>query len=88
MTTHLDGNALGGALAEIFAVDTTAAHVSCVHCTRSGPLAELALYLGGPGMTARCPGCHEVVLRVARTPDRAYLDLRGTIALSISIPRT
>jgi hypothetical protein len=85
MTTHLDGNALAGALAEIFAVDTTAAQVSCVRCEKSGALAGLELYVAGPGMTARCPGCHEVVLRMARTPDRVYLDLRGTTALQITL---
>jgi hypothetical protein len=84
MTTHLDGNVLAGTLAEIFAVDTTAARVSCVHCDRSGALAELEVYVGGPGMTGRCPGCQEVVLRLAQTSDHVYLDLRGTTALRIS----
>ena len=85
MTTPTDGNALAGVLAEIFAVDTTTALVSCVSCGREGPLAGLTLYAGGPGMTARCPGCHVVVLRIARTPHHAYLDLRGTTTLRITV---
>ena len=39
-----------------------------------------------PGLVARCPGCDEVVLRLVRTPDRAWLDLRGIVALEIPMP--
>ena len=39
-----------------------------------------------PGLVARCPGCEDVVLRLVRGPDRAWLDLRGTVALRIPLP--
>ncbi|MDQ7908582.1 DUF6510 family protein [Phytohabitans sp. ZYX-F-186] len=82
---HLDGNALAGPLREIFAVDVTAATSRCAACGLAGALAALHVYASAnaPGMVARCPACEEVVLRVVRTPDAAWLDLRGTVALRI-----
>src|SRR6266545_4456447 len=68
-----DGNALAGPLREIFAVDVTAAVSQCATCRLAG-------------MVARCPGCDEVVLRLVRTPDAAWLDLRGAINLRIPLP--
>jgi hypothetical protein len=80
---YLDGNALAGPLREIFAVDVTAATERCVGCGRTGAVATLRVYRHAPGLVARCPGCDEVVLRLVRTPDTAWLDLRGTVSLAI-----
>jgi hypothetical protein len=80
---HLDGNALAGPLREIFAVDVTAATSRCVACGETGALATLHVYANAPGLVARCPGCEEVVLRVVRAPDAAWLDLRGAVSLRI-----
>jgi len=46
---------------------------------------QLHLYAAGPGLIARCPGCHDPVLRLVRTPDRLILDLRGTVSLSVPL---
>jgi hypothetical protein len=80
-----DGNALAGALAEVFAVDITAASGTCVGCGRTGPVATLRLYEHAMGSVARCPGCDGVVMRYVRGPDRAWLDLRGVVALEIPL---
>jgi Family of unknown function (DUF6510) len=82
----IDGNALGGPLREVFAVDVTTASGRCVSCGRVGTVATLHVYADAPGMVARCPGCDEVVLRVVRGPDRAWLDLRGLVSLEIPLP--
>ena len=81
-----DGNALAGPLGEIFAADVTAAIVRCVACGRTGAVATLRVYHRAPGLVARCPGCDEVVLRLVRGPDTAWLDLRGTVTLQIALP--
>jgi hypothetical protein len=81
-----DGNALAGPLREIFAVDVTAAVSQCAACRLAGPVATLRVYRHAPGVVARCPGCGEVVLRLARTPDTAWLDLRGSVSLRIPLP--
>jgi hypothetical protein len=80
-----DGNALAGPLREIFSADVTEAVGRCVGCGRSGPVAELRVYSHAPGLVARCPGCDEVVLRLVRGPDAAWLDLRGTVSLRIPL---
>ena len=81
-----DGNALAGPLREIFAVELTGASGRCAACGRLDTMAELRVYLDAPGAVARCPGCDEVVLRLVRGPDRAWLDLRGLVCLEISLP--
>lgn len=83
---YLDGNALAGPLAELFAVDVSAAVGRCAHCGLTGPVAALHVYGQAPGLVARCPGCQEVVLRVVRTPDSAWLDLRGAVSLRFALP--
>ncbi|WP_255950756.1 DUF6510 family protein [Streptomyces odontomachi] len=83
---HEDGNALAGPLAEIFTVDLTSAVGRCAHCGRAEPVARIHLYNRAPGWVGRCPHCGEVRMRLVRTPDAAWLDLRGTVALRISLP--
>jgi Family of unknown function (DUF6510) len=82
----IDGNALGGPLREVFAVDVTTASGRCVSCGRVGAVATLHVYNEAPGLVARCPGCEAVVLRLVRGPDRAWLDLRGLVSLEIPLP--
>lgn len=78
-----DGNALAGPLSELFAVDVVSAEGRCTGCGTTGPVAQLRVYGpgAGPGLVARCPVCGQVVLRVVRGEDSAWLDLRGTESL-------
>jgi hypothetical protein len=80
---YQDGNILAGPLAEVFAVDVTAAFTTCAGCGRAAAVAELRVYANAPGMIARCAGCDDVVVRYVQTPAGAWLDLRGTVALHI-----
>ncbi|MDN3353825.1 DUF6510 family protein [Actinomadura sp. DC4] len=80
-----DGNVLAGPLSEVFAVDLTSATVRCVNCGLGGPVATLRVYTRAPGLVARCSGCEEVVLRLVRTPDETWLDLRGTVSLRVPV---
>jgi hypothetical protein len=82
---YLDGNALAGSLGEVFVAEVTAAHTTCARCGRKARLADLRVFAGGPGMIARCAGCEEVVARVVRTANSMWLDLRGTVALTIPL---
>jgi hypothetical protein len=66
--TVLDGNALAGALSEIFITDATTAIGQCANCLRTGPIAETRVYASAPGLVARCPSCEKVVVRVVRAP--------------------
>ncbi|MFG3697126.1 DUF6510 family protein [Micromonospora sp. NPDC047620] len=84
--SYLDGNMLDGPLRELFAVDLSSASGRCAHCGTLGPLAGLRVYSHAPGLVARCPNCAEVMLRLVRSPDRAWLDLRGATFLQVPMP--
>ena len=86
MSTHIDGNVLGGELGELFTVDITAATGQCASCHRVSVIAQTRVYADAPGVVARCPGCGAVMLRLVRGPGRAWLDLRGVICLQLALP--
>lgn len=81
---YVDGNAVGGLLAEVFAVDVTAAVGRCAGCGRTAVLAETRVYVDAPGTVVRCAGCEAVLLRVVQAPDRTWLDLRGLAVLQVA----
>ncbi|HZG03067.1 MAG TPA: DUF6510 family protein [Streptomyces sp.] len=74
---HRDGNCLAGPLSELLAVEPTTAWWRCPDCGLSGPLAGLHVYGPEPGLTARCPGCARVALRLVRRDDQVWLTLGG-----------
>jgi hypothetical protein len=80
-----DGNALAGPLSEVFAVEVTTAVGRCRGCGTSSRLATLRVYGLEPGLVGRCPGCEEVLVRIARTPNDLWLDLSGISALRIQM---
>lgn len=82
-SSALDGNVLAGVLSEIFAADITSALGQCASCLRTGPLAEVRVYSGA---VARCPACEQVVLRIVRAPERAWLDMRGLRCIEFAVP--
>ena len=82
-TTPLDGNATAGALGELFTFDVTMAVTTCAHCHDTRPIAELRAYVQAPGIVLCCPSCGGVQLRLVRSTDRAWLDLRGIQVLQI-----
>lgn len=83
---YLDGNVLAGALAEIFTTEMTGAVGRCAQCGRTDALATLRVFADAPGLVARCPSCEQVVLRLVRGPDCAWLDLRGATSVRIPMP--
>ena len=82
-TTPLDGNPTAGALGELFTFDVTMAVTTCAHCRDTRPIAELRAYVQAPGIVLCCPSCGGVQLRLVRSTDRAWLDLRGIQVLQI-----
>jgi hypothetical protein len=79
----LDGNAAAGILHEIFALEMTTNPVECASCGREGEMGTLLAFVQAPGIVLRCPGCENIILRVVRTPDSFYLDLRGAVYLQL-----
>jgi hypothetical protein len=83
---EVDGNAIAGDLAEIFAVDLTTAVATCAGCGHPSVVAALRVWGPAAGLVARCPSCDDVILRLVRAPDRAWLDLRGAVTLRLAMP--
>lgn len=80
---HVDGNALGGLLSEVFTVDLTTATTTCAGCGSISPLAVLDVFLDAPGTLGRCRTCGAVQLRFVRNATTTWLDLTGIQALEI-----
>jgi hypothetical protein len=84
--TWTDGNSMGGALHDVFAVDVTAAVGRCASCGNTGPLAEGRVFGPAPGLVLRCPRCGQPLLRLVRAPTRTWLDLRGLQYIELRQP--
>jgi hypothetical protein len=78
MTTdaHVDGNAMGGALTDLFGREMTDAMSCCADCGAVNPLGALLVYDRAPGTVARCPGCGAVELVAVRATLRPAVLLR------------
>ena len=62
--THVDGNAVVGALSIALGVDVSLAELVCDKCGADHAVAEAVVYLRCPGAVIRCPSCSaaEIVL--------------------------
>jgi hypothetical protein len=73
----LDGNAIAGALASFYGTDMTAAEGTCRNCGLPGLIAELPVYVAGPGSVARCPACSGVLLVVTEIREEVRVHADG-----------
>jgi len=73
----LDGNAIGGMLYQVFGGEMTMAQAVCRRCGARAPLAECAVYLGGPGVVVRCRACHNIVMVLVEVHQMVCVDLSG-----------
>jgi hypothetical protein len=73
----LDGNALAGALHEVFETEMTTVTGVCGSCRIPSLIAELRVYARAPGAVARCPHCDNVVLVVVEIGGRTRAYLEG-----------
>jgi Family of unknown function (DUF6510) len=83
----LDGNAAAGILRELFALDMTEARVTCEGCGTVAEIGAEPLYGGTMGVILRCTHCNSVVIRLARTPNGLWLDMRGSQRVFIRAQR-
>ncbi|HEV2654693.1 MAG TPA: DUF6510 family protein [Ktedonobacteraceae bacterium] len=85
MENKLDGNAAGGILQAIFPFDMTLVQTTCTGCGTTNAIGALVAYIHGMGTILRCPSCESVLIRVAQTKGRYWLDMRGVRVLQISV---
>ena len=79
----LDGNAAGGVLGELFALDVTTAAVTCGGCGTVTEVGEIRVYGGAMGAIFRCTHCSNAVIRLVRTRAGFWLDMHGARALFV-----
>ncbi len=84
-TLVLDGNALAGPLAEIFAHEMTVALARCAGCGALDVLGAAMVYGGprAPGAVVRCRSCTAVLGVLVQREDRWRLSLGGVRWLEI-----
>jgi hypothetical protein len=78
----LDGNAIGGLLADVFGTDMTAAGSICGTCGASRPVAELVVYQRAPGTVVRCRTCGGILMVFVQVRKVTVVDLSGLADLS------
>lgn len=79
----VDGSAIGGRLAVIFAADVTASPGECATCHTVSMVGTMRAYVRGPGIVLRCPACAEVVVRIVETPTGTLIDVSGVKRLRV-----
>jgi hypothetical protein len=62
----LDGNAIAGDLFAAFGHEMTTAVGICTSCGAPSAIAELRVYISGPGTVARCRHCASVAIVLVR----------------------
>jgi len=78
----VDGNAIGGLLAEVFGTEMTTAVGTCGSCGAVSLVAELAVYRPGLGTVVRCRSCDSVLMVFALVRGVVCVDLMGLASLS------
>lgn len=73
----LDGNALAGVLHDLFGRDMTTMGYTCTSCGRMGVMAELVVYMSGPGAVARCRNCDTILLMLTERHGMYCVDISG-----------
>ena len=77
----LDGNAIAGQLYDVFGAEMTAAGAVCGSCGARRQLAELEVYLRGPGTIARCRTCKALLIALVTVRGVTCVDLLGLAAI-------
>ncbi len=73
---HVDGNALGGLLIEVFGREMTDAHGCCATCGTVHVLGAMRGYRGA-GDVMRCPACDNVTIVTVLIRERIRIHVRG-----------
>jgi hypothetical protein len=58
---HVDGNAIGGLLRDLFGMEMTAQVGCCDRCGAEAALGQIHVFVHAPGHVHRCPTCGTVL---------------------------
>jgi hypothetical protein len=77
----LDGNAIGGLLLDVFGAEMTTATGVCGSCGATAVVAELTVFMRGPGTVVRCRSCESVLMVFVERSEVVCVDLGGVVSL-------
>lgn len=86
--THVDGNAVIGALSIALGADMAEASAVCGHCGLQHAIAECHVYLRCPGIVIRCPQCTSVEIVLVEINHRFHVTMSGVEAIDVTGGRT
>ncbi len=84
--THLDGNAVAGAFADLLAFDVTTALARCAGCGSVAELATAMVYRSDAGAVVRCAGCDAALATVVEAEGRIWFGFAGISAIEVRRP--
>jgi ribosomal protein S27E len=76
--THVDGNAIGGLLNDVFGREATDAFGRCATCGAESFVGALRVYRAA-GVVVRCPSCGAVLMRFVEGRGQVWVDLGGLL---------
>ena len=82
----IQGNAVAGSPGGIFAIDVSAAEVTCADCGANTPLADEKAYVRGSGSLLHCKHCSSVLGRFRRSQEAIWVDLNSSAAWQVLLP--
>ena len=74
---HVDGNAIGGLMVQVFGQEMTAARGCCAACGVVNAMGALVVFRSGPGDVVRCPACGSVVVVISVLSGGPRIHLEG-----------
>jgi hypothetical protein len=86
--THVDGNAVIGALSIALGTDMADAAAVCGHCGLRHAIAECHVYLRCPGIVIRCPQCASVEIVLVEIDHRFQITMSGVEAINVTGDRS
>lgn len=75
--SHVDGNAIIGALSLATGIDVSLAELVCGACGQRHPVAEAHVYLRCPGTVIRCPKCAAAEIVLVEIDHRIQLTVKN-----------
>ena len=75
---HVDGNAIGGLLTDVFGRDATGVNGRCRECGTENYVGALLVYRAA-GVVVRCPSCNATLMKLVEARDEIFVDLGGLL---------
>lgn len=75
--SHVDGNAIIGALSLALGADTGHADLVCAACGHEHRVAETHVHLRCPGIVIRCPSCNGAEIVLVEIEHRFVVTING-----------